>query len=107
MALLPEASVDHINEAIRLFKVSTLNAATAGMSGEGMMSAEMVQEVQTVEDMLKRRLAIGSSVPVGKIVEQLVQQGRRVHVVRQAVDALVKKGEMKTTNQRRMLTRVR
>ena len=45
-------------------------------------------EVQSVEEMLKRRLAIGSSVPVGKIVEQLVVQGRRLHVVRMAVDAL-------------------
>lgn len=84
-----------------------MNAASAGVAGEGMMSPEVAVEVQSVEEMLKRRLAIGSSVPVGKIVEQLVVQGRRLHVVRMAVDALVKKGEMKTTNQRRMLTRVR
>ena len=64
MELSSEATVDHVAEAILLFKVSTLHAANAGVVGEGMMSRDVMMEVQSVEELLKRRLAIGSSMPV-------------------------------------------
>lgn len=40
------------------------------------MSQEAVSEVQAVEESLRRRLSIGSSVPLGKIVQQMVLQVR-------------------------------
>lgn len=34
MTLSPEATADHVNEAIRLFRASTLDAAKSGLVGE-------------------------------------------------------------------------
>lgn len=56
-----EADVD---EALRLFQVSTLDAAkSGGLSGaEGFTPEEDIEEVRRIEQALKKRFAIGSQV---------------------------------------------
>ena len=64
MQLQPFATDAHVEEALRLFQVSTLEAAKSGsLSGaEGLTPDEDMEEVRRIEQQLKRRFAIGSQV---------------------------------------------
>ena len=64
MQLKPFAVDSHVDEALRLFQVSTLEAAKSGsLSGaEGLTPDEDIEEVRRIEQQLKRRFAIGSQV---------------------------------------------
>ena len=59
LRLSPVAAEEHVDEAIRLFLASTMDAVTQGEQGQG--SRELMEEVGKVEEELKRRLPIGWS----------------------------------------------
>jgi DNA replication licensing factor MCM5 len=59
LRLSPVATEEHVDEAIRLFLASTMDAVTQGEQGQG--SRELMEEVGKVEEELKRRLPIGWS----------------------------------------------
>jgi len=64
MRLQPFALESDIDEALRLFQVSTFDAAmSGGLSGaEGFTPEEDLEEVRRLENLLKKRFAIGSQV---------------------------------------------
>ena len=55
MSLQPVASEEHVNDAIHLFRVSTLDAAHSGVTAAENLSAELLSEVNVVETLLKRK----------------------------------------------------
>ena len=58
----------HVEEAHRLFKVSTLNAAKSGMTASNMETpAELVGTVRKIEEAIKRRVAIGTRIAYPKL----------------------------------------
>lgn len=59
LALRPAVEEAHVDEAIRLFLASTMEAATAGDGAGGAAGGAMLAEVARCEDELKRRLPIG------------------------------------------------
>jgi DNA replication licensing factor MCM5 len=65
-----------VNEAIRLFNVSTLEAATSGVAVSESLSPQLLNEVHNAETLLKRRLPIGSQISVKFIVDDFVRQVR-------------------------------
>lgn len=58
LSLSPIATEAHVDEAIRLFLASTMDAVT---QGEGQGSKDLMQEASKIEDELKRRLPVGWS----------------------------------------------
>lgn len=56
--LNPVATEEHVDEAIRLFQASTMDAASQGLTN---MSAETLTEVRKIEDEIRKRLPIGFS----------------------------------------------
>lgn len=70
MQLQPFATDVHVNEALRLFQVSTLEASMSGcLSGaEGFTSPEDHEILNRIEKQLKRRFAIGSQVSEQNII---------------------------------------
>lgn len=64
MRLSAEVSSQDVQEALRLFKVSTMAAASAGSTAGdlGSLRPETQQEVRRAEDFLKRRIAVRSTV---------------------------------------------
>merc|ERR1712228_821334 len=62
MELKPFATDAHVDEAIRIFQVSTLSAAQSGdLSGaEGFTTEEDQEMLYRIEKQLKKRFAIGS-----------------------------------------------
>jgi DNA replication licensing factor MCM5 len=106
MQLQQVATVDHVNEAIRLFQVSTLHAAQTGVvSGEGLAGSAFGEQIKKAEARIRRRLAIGSFVPVAKLIADLKTQGEDEVACRKAIEIMERAKEVELTAQRRMIRR--
>lgn len=70
MQLQPFATEVHVNEALRLFQVSTLDAASSGTlnGAEGFTTSEDLEKLHRIEKQLKARFAIGSQVSEQTII---------------------------------------
>ena len=64
MQLQAFATEQHVEESLRLFQVSTLDAAMSGnlAGAEGFTTEEDQEELNLIEKQLKRRFVIGSQV---------------------------------------------
>merc|ERR1711878_267621 len=76
MELKPFATDAHVDEAIRIFQVSTLSAAQSGdLSGaEGFTTEEDQEMLFKLEKQLKKRFAIGSQVSQHTIMQDFAKQ---------------------------------
>ncbi|KAH0547789.1 minichromosome maintenance protein 5 [Glutinoglossum americanum] len=70
LSLSPIATEDHVDEAIRLFLASTMDAVQQG-AGQG--SKELNEEVGKVEEELRRRLPIGWSTSLATLRREFVE----------------------------------
>ena len=70
MSLQPVASIAHVQEAVRLFNVSTLRAARAGLV-EGMMTEDLQCEVTRAEESILKRIPIGNRVSTRQLITEL------------------------------------
>lgn len=69
LSLSPTATEAHVDEAIRLFLASTMDAIT---QGEGQGSKELMEQSSKIEDELKRRLPIGWSTSLATLRRDFV-----------------------------------
>ena len=69
LSLAPIADESHVDEAIRLFLASTMDAVT---QGEGQSSKELMEETNRVEDELRRRMPIGWQVNLSSLKREFV-----------------------------------
>ncbi|OCK77307.1 DNA replication licensing factor mcm5 [Lepidopterella palustris CBS 459.81] len=69
LSLSPIATEEHVDEAIRLFLASTMDAVN---QGEGQSSKELMDEVNKLEEELRRRLPIGNTVSLAGLKRTLV-----------------------------------
>lgn len=69
LQLSPVAHEHHVDEAIRLFLASTMDAVT---QGEGQGSKELMDEVGKVEEEMRRRLPIGWSTSLATLKREFV-----------------------------------
>ncbi|XBA47519.1 hypothetical protein SBP28_001990 [Candidozyma auris] len=77
LTLSPVATSDHVDEAIRLFTASTMNAVDQGIqSGNLMASGKFAEEIRIVENELRRRLPIGWSTAYRTLRREIVDAGR-------------------------------
>ena len=74
MHLQPIVLPQHVEEAHRLFRISTLNAAASGMSNTSgkQIPQEMVGLVQKIEEAIKRRVAIGTRIAYPKLQQEML-----------------------------------
>lgn len=107
--LSPFAVERHVDEACRLFKVSTLQAATQGhLSGvEGFTTTEEFEVLNRIEKQLKSRLAVGTQVSEHVVVQDFVRQRYDEHVVKKILQSLLRRGEIQYRMQRKMVYRVK
>lgn len=110
MELAFEATPEHVAEAIRLFKVSTLSAASTGaLPGDlSSLGSDQVREVQAVEEQIKNRVPIGSTVPQKKLVDEFTAlQGFSQFAVRKAIQVMLERGEVRHASQQKLIKRIR
>lgn len=69
LSLSPIVSEAHVDEAIRLFLASTMDAIT---QGEGQGSKELMEEATKIEDELKRRLPLGWSTSLATLRREFI-----------------------------------
>lgn len=72
LSLSPVADESHVDEAIRLFLASTMDAVTQG-EASGLGSRELQEEVGKVEEELRRRLPIGWSTSLATLRREFVE----------------------------------
>jgi DNA replication licensing factor MCM5 len=109
MELQPFALERHVDEAIRLFRVSTLAAAESGeLAGiEGFMSNTDQSTFNRIENQLRKRFAIGTYVSEDLIVNEFVKQAYDESMVKKVIGYCVRRGLMIYKYQRKMLYRVK
>jgi len=79
-----------VDEAHRLFQISTMSAASSRTNNVYEISGEEMKEVIKIEDAIKRRLAIGQRIQYSKLVEELVTRFTTKRLVDCAIINLTK-----------------
>ena len=99
MTLSPVVKNHHVEEAIRLFKFSTMDAVTAG-SADGMSRGELNEEMTRIEKEIKRRLPVGWSTSYQSLVKEFVtQQGYSSHALERTLFVLEKREIIRFSSQ--------
>merc|ERR1712080_132286 len=105
----PFATEADVDEALRVFQVSTLDAAMSGsLSGaESFTTEEDQQTVSRIEKQLKTRFPIGSQVSEHSIVQDFVRQKYPERAVYRVLHFMIRRGELQHRMQRKMLYRIK
>lgn len=106
MELSDVATPTHVNEAIRLFQVSTFQAATANF-GETVGTPQWINSVKNAETALMNRLAIGMTSSYAGLVREMTGKGLDENAVRKAIDTLAQRGVFQFKMQRKQVERIR
>ncbi|KAM3962521.1 minichromosome maintenance 5 [Aphomia sociella] len=108
MRLQPFATEAHVNEALRLFQVSTLDAAMTGSlaGAEGFTTEEDHEMLSRIEKQLKRRFAVGSQVSEQTIIQDFLRQKYPERAILKVIHTMIRRGELQHRLQRKMLYRL-
>ncbi len=109
MELQPFAVDRHVEESMRLFHVSTMDAALSGsLSGaEGFTTQDDQDMLNRIEKQLKKRFAIGSQVSEHAIFQDLGRQKYPEQAVSKVLHYMIRRGELQHRMQRKMLYRIK
>ncbi|TFK76800.1 MCM-domain-containing protein [Pluteus cervinus] len=106
MTLSPVVKNHHVEEAIRLFKFSTMDAVSAG-SADGLSRGELNDEMTRIEKELRRRLPIGWSTSYQSLVKEFVtQQSYSSHALERTLYIMEKREIIRFSNQKKTVQRV-
>jgi len=105
MELESTVTTEHVEEAIRLFSGSTMQAVTMGYYVEGMPRQEWAKEFSAVEAAVRRALPVGMVRPYRQVVQDL----SKVHsegVVTRCIEGMIRGDKISLVNGRRMVVRL-
>ncbi|KIM48342.1 hypothetical protein M413DRAFT_440069 [Hebeloma cylindrosporum] len=106
MTLTPVVQNHHVEEAIRLFKFSTMDAVSAG-SADGRSRGELNEEMTRIERELRRRLPVGWSTSYQSLIREFVtQQGYSSHALERTLFVLEKREVIRFSGQKKIVHRV-
>lgn len=99
MVLSPTVQVHHVEEAIRLFKYSTMDAVSAG-SVDGLSRGELNEEMSRLEKDLKKRLPVGWTTSYQHLVKVFVNDsGYSNHALERILFVLEKREVIRFSGQ--------
>ena len=105
LTLSPIVQPHHVEESIRLFKFSTMDAVTAG-SVDGLSRGELHDEMTRIERELKRRLPVGWSTSYQSLVKEFVtSQGYSSHALERTLFVLEKREVIRFSGQKKVVHR--
>ncbi|MCO5555411.1 hypothetical protein L7F22_008957 [Adiantum nelumboides] len=99
------ATEEHVTEALRLFYVSTMDAARSGLNDHITVTPEMRVEIQQIETQIKRRMGIGSYMSERRLVDELGKMGMSESSVRRALIIMSQRDEIEYKRERRVILR--
>ncbi|KAK6464036.1 DNA replication licensing factor, MCM5 component [Scheffersomyces coipomensis] len=107
LKLSPVATEEHVEEAIRLFTASTMDAVDQGIAGDGSGNPQFTAEIRRVEQELKRRLPLGFSTAYSTLRREFVESGKTsVAALNRALDILQKHESIRFRHQGKNILRV-
>ncbi|KAI0670194.1 ATP dependent DNA helicase [Trametes maxima] len=105
LTLSPVVQNHHVEEAIRLFKFSTMDAVSAG-SADGLSRGALNEEMTKIEKEIRRRLPIGWSTSYQSLVREFVtQQGYSSHALERTLFVLEKREIIRFSGQKKVVHR--
>lgn len=110
MRLDDEVQTEDVEEALRLFRVSTMAANSVDnqtQSSSTVMGPTNPQDMERSEQFLRQRLSVGTMVNKNRLMEEASAQGFNVMTVAKAVNVMVMRGEVQERNQGRLLRRIK
>jgi len=107
MQLRDVVSKEHVEEAHRIFKVSTLHAAKSGLSSNYNLPEELKEDVKRVQDVIRRKFAIGSKLSYSKLQDELMKLFNNQRSVEYGIYGMIKNQEIKNFESRRILQRIK
>lgn len=105
LSLSSQVTIEHVDEAHRLFQVSTLNAISSGLDVGLNVPSEIASLVLKIEDSIRRRVAIGSKINYDKLVEELSNRFNNIKAVELSVVNLIKNDEFQQIEGKKVLLR--
>ncbi|KAF5337117.1 hypothetical protein D9611_003224 [Ephemerocybe angulata] len=106
MTLTPVVQAHHVEEAIRLFKFSTMDAVSAG-AADGLSRTDLNDEMHRIETEIRRRLPVGWSTSYQSLVKEFVtQQGYSSHALERTLYILDKREIIRFSNQKKVVHRI-
>ncbi|VVA25057.1 PREDICTED: DNA replication licensing factor [Prunus dulcis] len=105
MKLCHVATEDNVKEAIRLFTVSTMDAAKSGINQQVNLTAEMANEIKQAETQIRRRVGIGNHISERKLIDELTRMGMNESIVRRALIIMHQRDEVEYKRERRLILR--
>ena len=105
MHLEPVVNQSHVEEAHRIFRISTLNAASSGMSSAQDSPQELVPMIRKIEEAIKRRVAIGTKISYPKLQQEMMLRFDNQRAIDYAIIAMVKSGDFQHQESRKILYR--
>lgn len=107
MELSSECREEHVNEAIRLFKVSTFDAAKSGIAApDGAISEDQRKEAERITRYVDRRCPKGSRIPERVLLAELQKQSFSDFCIVRVLQTMLYTGQFEYQNQRKVLKRV-
>ena len=105
MSLSTTVNKLHVEEAHRLFTISTLNAASAKREIPVILSDEERKEVLKIEESIRRKLSIGQSIQFSKLQDELNVRFPIPKLIVNAIMNMHKAGEIKFSDEKNLVTR--
>jgi DNA replication licensing factor MCM5 len=111
MRLDSEVRIEDVNEALRLFRVSTMAANATDQSNIGessiLSTVNNHEEMERAQGFLRTRLAIGSTVNKQKLIEEASGSGYSFMTMARVLSVMAQRGELLERNQGRLLKRIK
>ena len=99
MTLSPTVIETHVDEAIRLFKVSTMEAATTGVLAPDNLPEDLMREINQIEEILKRRVPINAVVAKSRLLADFMRQGYSERALLTSLHILAQRQEFEMIQQ--------
>ncbi|KMV65930.1 minichromosome maintenance protein [Encephalitozoon cuniculi EcunIII-L] len=93
----------HVEEAIRLFKVSTMNAVSQGHMLEGMVRPDVINHIEEICSRIRLLVPIGGSIRYSDLIRKL--GGKDEWVCKKAIDYMCKQEKLVARDMGRVLIR--
>ncbi|KAK4774400.1 hypothetical protein SAY86_009335 [Trapa natans] len=85
MKLSNVATEEDLQEAFRLFNISTMDATRSGINSDAKITPEIASEIKQAEAHIKRRLGIGKTVSTTKLINGLTRMGLNKSIIVRAL----------------------
>ena len=94
----------HVAEALRLFNISTVDAARAGVT-DAILTEEQRNDLLHTVAVIKRYLPVGANVSERWLVDSVMKTGVNENAARRALLSMSQRGEVEFRNERRKVMR--